>query len=270
MGDGPDGDIIGEFSPSRTGSWDVFEDKWVAIDQIDGVHDLTFVGKDANWIWKMKSFDLSEDLFFEVSTDYKVDDQESGKRDVQCTYDVVLHAFTTQVYDRYYFDSGSTAEDKFYDELGVNSPEAAAVAVNNLCVSAQEAIEQVPFEDITYNQGPQFIELYYAGRASWNEETETHLFPGNETTAYQVLKDDAYKVNEYKAISEKSIFEMPNLAQFDPAMCASHAAQCCWPRDRQAGDNNGNCESPYDSDCVDKDVADNTDLCYNELDKAPC
>merc|ERR1712079_12669 len=56
--DGPDGDIIGEFSPSNTGSWDVYEDEMVAIDHIDGVHDLTFVGKDVNWIMKMKSFEL--------------------------------------------------------------------------------------------------------------------------------------------------------------------------------------------------------------------
>ena len=40
---------------------------------------------------------------------------------------------------------------------------------------------------------------------------------------------------------------------------------CCWPKDRQAGDNNGNCARPYDENCVDKDVADNTDLCYVDL-----
>merc|ERR1712038_1673243 len=54
------GAIIGEFNPSRTGSWDVFEEEMVAIDHIDGVHDLTFVGEDANWIMEMKSFELSE------------------------------------------------------------------------------------------------------------------------------------------------------------------------------------------------------------------
>lgn len=62
---------------------------------------------------------------------------------------------------------------------------------------------------------------------------------------------------------------MPELPQFDPSVCTAHAAQCCWPRDRQANDNNGNCNSPYDSNCVDKDVGDNTDLCYNKLDAAP-
>jgi len=66
---------------------------------------------------------------------------------------------------------------------------------------------------------------------------------------------------------------------------------CCWPKDRQgtllwsyialftiqyayimctslsyiANDGNGNCDDPYDERCVDKDVADNTDLCYVDL-----
>ncbi|KAL7528787.1 hypothetical protein ACHAXR_004262 [Thalassiosira sp. AJA248-18] len=42
---------------------------------------------------------------------------------------------------------------------------------------------------------------------------------------------------------------------------------CCWPKDRQANDNNGNCATPYDSQCVDKDVADNTNLCFADLAK---
>ena len=115
----------------------------VAIDHIDGIHDLTFVGKDANWIMDMKSFELSETIFFQVSTDYKVDDEDSKKKDVQCTYDVVLNAFTEQVYNRYYTDSGMTVEDKFYDELGVGNGDAAVDAVTDLCDSAQKDIEKM-------------------------------------------------------------------------------------------------------------------------------
>ena len=37
---------------------------------------------------------------------------------------------------------------------------------------------------------------------------------------------------------------------------------CCWPKDRQAQDGNGNCATPYDSRCVDSDPGDNTDLCF--------
>ena len=125
------------------------------------------------------------------------------------------------------------------------------------------------FNDITYDQGAQFVELYYSGRGSWNEETETLLFPSDGEAPAQNLKLDSYKVKDYKALSEKALLRMPALQQFDPSVCTAHAAQCCWPRDRQAKDNNGNCATPYDSNCVDKDVADNTDLCYNELDKAP-
>ena len=126
-----------------------------------------------------------------------------------------------------------------------------------------------PLSDITYNKGSQFIELYYSGRSAWNEETETLLFPSDGETPVQNLKEDSALVKAYYEISKLSAFEMPNLPQFEPDQCTSHAAMCCWPRDRQANDNNGNCKTPYDEDCVDKDVADNTDLCYVELGHAP-
>ncbi len=127
-----------------------------------------------------------------------------------------------------------------------------------------------PFDEIVADEGgSQFVELFYTGHAAWNEQTETLLEPSDGDTPANKLKEDAYQIPGYKALSEKKVFQMPDLPQFDPSTCASHTAQCCWPRDRQANDNNGNCNSPYDSDCVDKDVADNTDLCYNELDKAP-
>jgi hypothetical protein len=51
------------------------------------------------------------------------------------------------------------------------------------------------------------------------------------------------------------------------ATCTTNAAMCCWPKDRQANDNNGNCATEYDENCVDKDPADNTDLCFVDLDR---
>jgi len=126
-----------------------------------------------------------------------------------------------------------------------------------------------PFDAFTYDQGPQFLELYYSGRASWNEETETLLFPGSSTSPANVLKQSASKVKDYLSFAKRNAFIMPDLPQFDPTVCKSHVAQCCWSRDRQANDNNGNCNSPYDSNCIDKDAGDNTDLCYNKLSVAP-
>jgi len=40
----------------------------VAINHVDGVHDLTFVGRDANRIYDMKSFELSATIFSDSST----------------------------------------------------------------------------------------------------------------------------------------------------------------------------------------------------------
>lgn len=37
---------------------------------------------------------------------------------------------------------------------------------------------------------------------------------------------------------------------------------CCFGRDRQPNDNNGNCEEPLEENCVDADPADNSNLCY--------
>ena len=124
-----------------------------------------------------------------------------------------------------------------------------------------------PISDVAYSEGSQFLSNYYNGRGSWNEETETLLHPSDGEDPVNVLKTDSKYVKGYYDL--KAAFEMPDLPQFDMGVCQAHAAMCCWPRDRQAGDNNGNCNKEYDSDCIDKNPADNTNLCYNELDKAP-
>lgn len=82
---------------SRTGNREVSEDTMVGIDHVDGVHDLAFVGRDKNEIFDMK---LSKTIYFLVNSDYKVDDDENLKKDAQCAYDVVLDAFTKQLYER--------------------------------------------------------------------------------------------------------------------------------------------------------------------------
>lgn len=45
------------------------------------------------------------------------------------------------------------------------------------------------------------------------------------------------------------------------ASCSNQAAMCCWHRDRQYKDGNGNCGS---CNCVDRDPADNTNLCWTK------
>ena len=138
---------------------------------------------------------------------------------------------------------------------------------NHLCYAA--SIHST-LEDISYDEGSQFLKLYYSGLGPWNEETQPLHLPSDGEKPIQVIKQDAAKVKHYyDNVSTSAMFKMSDLFQFDPEVCTSHTAQCCWPRDRQADDNNGDCATPYDSNCIDKDVADNTDLCYSELAKTP-
>ncbi len=60
--DGPDGLKVGEFAPYNTGGWGVAKEGYIALDNmIDGVHDLTFVGKDADGgVFDLISFELSK------------------------------------------------------------------------------------------------------------------------------------------------------------------------------------------------------------------
>jgi len=63
------------------------------------------------------------------------------------------------------------------------------------------------------------------------------------------------------------VIDLPSyLTSFDPDQngCDINAAFCCWVQDRQANDNNGNCNTPYESQCIDKDPGDNANFCYTD------
>ena len=59
---GPDGALLATFKPSYTGGWLMFMDGYVGIDGVSGVHDLTFVGKDASGVMNMLWFELSGEI----------------------------------------------------------------------------------------------------------------------------------------------------------------------------------------------------------------
>ena len=126
------------------------------------------------------------------------------------------------------------------------------------------------FDEIAKDEGSSFVKDYYNGGTHWNGETETLLHPSDGTTPEQVLKTDAATVYAYYGNAQRKPFIWPNeLTQFNLEECKLKAAQCCWPQDRQANDNNGNCAKAYDTNCVDKDPGDNTDLCMVDLSYAP-
>jgi len=118
------------------------------------------------------------------------------------------------------------------------------------------------------DEDAEFEQLYYNGGTYWNEEVETKLETGQTT---HILKDDARAVGDfYDTMASDTHLAWPgDLPNFNLTTCQIGAAMCCWPQDRQAKDNNGNCAKEYDEKCVDKDPADNTDLCYVDMSRAP-
>ena len=138
---GPTGTIIGTFVPTNTGGWGTYVEAEVSLDLVDGIHDLTFVGRDSGGVLNLGWFELSEMTFFEVVADYKVDN-ENG-RDTQCNYSSVLGAYTEQVFNKYYMSSSTSVEQQFFADLGVSTSADAQIAVYNLCGDAQAAADQM-------------------------------------------------------------------------------------------------------------------------------
>jgi len=145
----------------------------------------------------------------------------------------------------------------------------AAAALTSLCLDAYAA-QTVPFSETT-NKGAKFDNEHYAGGAEWNYEVET-------ASGEDSLEVDAARVDDiYHYQAQRKVISFPTdyIESFNPHTpdnvingiqdldgCDLNAAFCCFAQDRQAGDNNGNCATPYEYNCRDKDPADNTNICY--------
>ena len=60
--DGPEGPLLATFTPSRTGGWYTFVEGYVSINGVSGVHDLSFVGKDAGGVLNLLWFELTDEV----------------------------------------------------------------------------------------------------------------------------------------------------------------------------------------------------------------
>jgi len=142
-----------------------------------------------------------------------------------------------------------------------NNENAARVRVDNLCRDAIRLNSKVgnqgtayPFYEIT-EQGVQFDNEFYDGGTPLNAEYEPVAIIDSQGGA---------KIQQvYDNVAEEQLITFPDYLKDNFVdNCESQAVMCCWVQDRQANDNNGNCN---DDDCYNKDPADNTDVCYVDL-----
>lgn len=164
------------------------------------------------------------------------------------------------------YNCNSDAETEIKAITGTNNVEDAKAYIDELCAEYYE--NQIngandigcPLQGGCGNNA--LVKEFYDGdtNANWQRQTNDGKY---------VLSDDFRRINSYynnEAI-KKPIKYPEYIENFEN--CEYRAVYCCWVQDRQANDNNGNCNTPYDSNCVDADPSDNTDLCYVNMANAP-
>jgi len=187
--------------------------------------------------------------------------------DGKCSYAALLSAYEEQASDPLV----TSCDGSLLDYLG--NPSDPEARVRELCSGAIEPMVPLPSQ---VEPGPgrdEWNKAYFDGGTDWNEEVETELGqddavhePGGSTK--NTLRVDADNVRTtYENAQRYRMEYLDQLSNFQS--CEMNSVMCCWPQDRQANDNNGNCNKPYDTNCVDKDPADNTDLCAVHMDRNP-
>lgn len=180
-----------------------------------------------------------------------------------CKYSSLKSAMATLIQSSYQ-QCNAGADAVLQDLLDTNAAGAPG-KVTELCKAAYANTDlKITFEDVTLN-GFQFNNEYYSGGTKWNYEVQTN-------SGENELRVDAGRVlSIYNNEAQNGLIELPmDLPSFNPSdvdKCELNAAFCCWVQDRQARDNNGNCGTPYDTNCIDRDPGDNANLCYVEHEK---
>mmetsp|Transcript_25480 Transcript_25480/g.37382 ORF Transcript_25480/g.37382 Transcript_25480/m.37382 type:complete len:498 (+) Transcript_25480:37-1530(+) len=146
-------------------------------------------------------------------------------------------------------------------KLGATTLQDVKAEIASAC-----SVAHLPFSFIT-GQGHVFDKEYFDGGTYYNDQREST--DDYEITINRLATDPGDRIQDiFQNQAQSNGFIWPSdLTNFEG--CTLNAAMCCWVQDRQAGDNNGNCATPYDENCVDADPADNTDICYVDMSRAP-
>lgn len=149
---------------------------------------------------------------------------------------------------------------------------AASANTDDLAVQ----FETIPLglEDADSEAINRFLSEFYDGGTFYNEYIQQRG-PGQ-----YILNSDTQGIKSfYQNEAQNKLVQWPSTSVSNFDTCEINAAMCCWVQDRQANDDNGNCNTPYPvgngrdlwtpDDCIDKDPADNTDICYVDMSRSP-
>jgi len=180
-----------------------------------------------------------------------IDDLEDFDVD-NCTFDEVVEGIEDQLPD----DCTHNAVKELEIMFAAKNSKKVRKKVEEMCGDAwSEVVDSYPFSEIDSDFSDSFMDAYTQGDTYLN--TETGSFEDTD------VGDNIDDFRDDQATD--SILEaVPNLSQ-----CKFNSIMCCFGRDRQPNDNNGNCADPIADNCVDADPADNSNLCYTDFDYQP-
>ena len=193
-----------------------------------------------------------------------------------CNRETLVEVFNDQVFSvsKSAACDGVTAEQELEAQLAAANP---TTTIEAFCAKIYKDQPEVPFTEILKKtKNMTYEQAFFLGHSKLQEEVET-IYESDDGSATSVLKQDGELVRaHYQGSAQTKKTEWPKLPNFESSVtdsngqptCTTNAAMCCWTKDRQAADNNGNCNrNTYSENCVDKNPGDNTNLCYVDLER---
>jgi len=144
-------------------------------------------------------------------------------------------------------------ERELLDQTGKTAEEL----IDSTCTTAWSSIDTSEFSDIDAEFTDAFMGDYVDGQTHLNLETGN--FQGNcvEDRDGEIGSNiAAFRMNQAHSTRLQGFAELES--------CPGQAIMCCFGRDRQFGDNNGNCKIDDKGGCEDADPADNSNLCKTD------
>lgn len=134
--------------------------------------------------------------------------------------------------------------------------------IDSQCAAAWLTVEHSTFAEVDPEFDDAFMEQYIDGKTHLNLETGN--FQGN--CVYGRNDEIGSNIAAFK-MEKAHETQMEGFGSLQ--QCSGQAIMCCFGRDRQFGDNNGNCAIESKGGCEDADPADNSNLCKTETQVYP-
>jgi hypothetical protein len=132
--------------------------------------------------------------------------------------------------------------------------------VEIMCADAWSTVTHTEFANVDARFNDAFMSEYYDGKTFLNSETGN--FQGADNPSFPVSAESKSAGESIKAFYDTGAKTTVLNTAIPDLQCKGQAMMCCFGRDRQSNDNNGDCA---DGDCADKGPADNSNLCFTDF-----